>query len=156
MLPKAYDPKAVEEKLAKLWKENGVFKAEIDKNKKPFVIVIPPPNITGVLHMGHGLNNTLQDTLIRFNRMNGRSANWVPGTDHGGIATQNVIEKKLSKEQKLSRHDLGREKFVETVWYACGRMPTKKVMLLVGYIIPPSFTWMCNALSAPDMRSRSF
>ena len=116
MLPKAYDPKAVEEKLAKLWKGKGVFKAEIDKNKKPFVIVIPPPNITGVLHMGHGLNNTLQDTLIRFNRMNGRSANWVPGTDHGGIATQNVIEKKLSKEQKLSRHDLGREKFVDVVW----------------------------------------
>ena len=116
MLPKAYDPKEVEEKISQLWKDKQVFKAEIDETKKPYVIVIPPPNITGALHMGHGLNNTLQDTLIRFHRMNGECANWVPGTDHGGIATQNVIEKKLSKEQKLSRHDLGREKFVQTVW----------------------------------------
>lgn len=116
MLPKAYEPKEVEQKISKLWQEKHVFKAEIDENKKPYVIVIPPPNITGALHMGHGLNNTLQDTLIRFHRMNGECANWVPGTDHGGIATQNVIEKKLSKEQKLSRHDLGREKFVQTVW----------------------------------------
>ncbi len=116
MLPKAYDPKLVEEKLSKLWHQNNLFKANINEDKKPYVIVIPPPNITGALHMGHGLNNTLQDTLIRFHRMNGECANWVPGTDHGGIATQNVIEKKLSKEQKLSRHDLGRDKFVETVW----------------------------------------
>jgi len=116
MLPKAYDPKLVEEKLSKLWKEKQVFKPQLDEAKKPYVIVIPPPNITGVLHMGHGLNDTLQDTLIRFHRMRGESANWVPGTDHGGIATQNVLEKKLAKEQKLSRHDLGREKFVATVW----------------------------------------
>lgn len=116
MLPKAYDPKLVEEKLAKLWKEQQVFKPVLDESKKPYVIVIPPPNITGALHMGHGLNDTLQDTLIRFHRMRGESANWVPGTDHGGIATQNVLEKKLAKEQKLSRHDLGREKFVDTVW----------------------------------------
>lgn len=116
MLPKAYDPKLVEETLSKLWQEKRVFKSAIDKSKKPYVIVIPPPNITGALHMGHGLNNTLQDTLIRFHRMQGECANWVPGTDHGGIATQNVIEKKLSKEEKLSRHDLGREKFLDTVW----------------------------------------
>jgi valyl-tRNA synthetase len=116
MLPKAYDPKLVEEKLSKLWQEKGVFKPVLDESKKPYVIVIPPPNITGALHMGHGLNDTLQDSLIRFHRMRGESANWVPGTDHGGIATQNVLEKKLAKEQKLSRHDLGREKFVELVW----------------------------------------
>lgn len=116
MLPKAYDPKLVEEKLSKLWQEKGVFKPVLDESKKTYVIVIPPPNITGALHMGHGLNDTLQDTLIRFHRMRGESANWVPGTDHGGIATQNVLEKKLAKEQKLSRHDLGREKFVELVW----------------------------------------
>ena len=116
MLPKAYEPQEVEEKLVNKWQEAKLFAAKVDKNKKPFVIVIPPPNITGALHMGHALNDTLQDALIRAHRMFGQEAYWVPGTDHGGIATQNVIEKKLSKEQHLSRHDLGREKFVETVW----------------------------------------
>lgn len=116
MLPKAYEPKEVEEKLIKLWQERGVFKAKIDRARKPFTIVIPPPNITGALHVGHGLNDTLQDVLIRFHRMLGENAFWVPGTDHGGIATQNVLEKKLAKEQKISRHDLGREAFVQTVW----------------------------------------
>lgn len=115
-LPKAYDPKNVEDKLSKIWKEKGLFKAQIDEKKQPYTIVIPPPNITGVLHMGHGLNNTLQDMLVRYHRMKGECVNWVPGTDHGGIATQNVIEKRLAKEQHLSRHDLGREKFVSTVW----------------------------------------
>ncbi|MDR0953177.1 MAG: valine--tRNA ligase [Elusimicrobiota bacterium] len=116
MLPKAYDPKLVEEKLAKLWQDKQVFKSKIDAAKKPYVIVIPPPNITGALHIGHGLNNTLQDVLIRYHRMKGESANWVPGLDHGGIATQNVVEKALAKEQKLTRHDLGREQFVQHVW----------------------------------------
>ncbi len=116
MLPKAYEPKEVEEKLVNKWQEAKLFTAKVDKNKKPFVIVIPPPNITGALHMGHALNDTLQDALIRAHRMFGQESYWVPGTDHGGIATQNVIEKKLAKEQHLSRHDLGREKFVQTVW----------------------------------------
>lgn len=116
MLPKAYEPQEVEQKLAEKWQNSKLFAAKTDKNKKPFVIVIPPPNITGALHMGHALNNTLQDALIRSHRMFGEEAYWVPGTDHGGIATQNVIEKKLAKEQHLSRHDLGREKFVDTVW----------------------------------------
>lgn len=116
MLPKAYEPQEVEQKLAEKWQNSKLFAAKVDKNKKPFVIVIPPPNITGALHMGHALNNTLQDALIRSHRMFGEEACWVPGTDHGGIATQNVIEKKLSKEQHISRHDLGREKFVDTVW----------------------------------------
>ncbi len=116
MLPKAYEPQEVEEKLINKWQEAKLFTAKVDKNKKPFVVVIPPPNITGALHMGHALNDTLQDTLIRSHRMFGQEAYWVPGTDHGGIATQNVIEKKLAKEQHLTRHDLGREKFVETVW----------------------------------------
>ncbi|MDR1683955.1 MAG: valine--tRNA ligase [Elusimicrobiota bacterium] len=116
MLPKAYDPKLVEETLSKRWQKSGVFKAEIDANKKPFTIVIPPPNITGALHMGHGLNNTLQDMLIRYRRMNGQPAAWVPGVDHGGIATQNVVEKALAKDKKLTRHDLGREEFVNHVW----------------------------------------
>lgn len=116
MLPKAYEPQEVESKLVEKWQNAKLFTAKADKNKKPFVIVIPPPNITGALHMGHALNDTLQDALIRAHRMFGQEAYWVPGTDHGGIATQNVIEKKLSKEQHLTRHDLGREKFVETVW----------------------------------------
>ena len=116
MLPKAYEPQEVESKLVEKWQNAKLFTAKVDKNKKPFVIVIPPPNITGALHMGHALNDTLQDALIRAHRMFGQEAYWVPGTDHGGIATQNVIEKKLSKEQHLSRHDLGREKFVQTAW----------------------------------------
>lgn len=116
MLPKAYEPQEVEQKLAEKWQNAKIFGAKADKNKKPFVIVIPPPNITGSLHMGHALNDTLQDVLIRAHRMFGEEALWVPGTDHGGIATQNVIEKKLAKEEHKSRHDLGREKFVETVW----------------------------------------
>ena len=116
MLPKAYEPQEVEKKLAEKWQNAKLFAAKADKTKKPFVIVIPPPNITGALHMGHALNDTLQDVLIRSHRMFGEEAFWVPGTDHGGIATQNVIEKKLAKEEHKSRHDLGREKFVETVW----------------------------------------
>ncbi len=116
MLPKAYEPQEVEQKLIDKWQKAQLFKAKVDLAKKPFVIVIPPPNITGALHMGHALNDTLQDSLIRAHRMFGQEAYWVPGTDHGGIATQNVIEKKLAKEQHKSRHDLGREEFVKTVW----------------------------------------
>lgn len=115
-LPKAYDPKLVEDVLTDKWQAAGLFKVEVKEGLTPYTMVIPPPNITGALHMGHGLNNTLQDALIRYHRMNGKNAAWVVGTDHGGIATQNVIEKKLAKEQKLTRHDLGREKFVEVVW----------------------------------------
>ena len=123
MLPKAYEPQEVEKKLADKWQEAHLFAAKQDKNKKPFVIVIPPPNITGALHMGHASTNTLQDTLIRAHRMFGEDAYWVPGTDHGGIATQNVIEKKLAKEQHKTRHDLGREEFLKVVWewyHECG------------------------------------
>jgi len=117
MLPKAYESKPVESKWVEAWQDKGLFLSKIpeDKNKKSFVIVIPPPNITGALHMGHALNNTLQDILIRYNRMNGKEAYWVPGTDHGGIATQNVMEKML-KAEKLRREDLGREKFLERLW----------------------------------------
>ncbi|WP_428898297.1 valyl-tRNA synthetase [Parelusimicrobium proximum] len=116
MLPKAYDPKLVEEKLTDLWQEAGLFKSQIVAGVKPYVIVIPPPNITGALHMGHALNCSLQDSLIRYHRMLGRPAYWVPGSDHGGIATQNVVEKQLARDKKLTRYDLGREKFIETVW----------------------------------------
>lgn len=110
-----YNPKEVEDRIYKNWEEKGYFTPKIDKSKKPFVIVIPPPNVTGSLHMGHALNNTMIDILIRRARMQGKPALYVPGTDHAGIATQNVVEKELKKEGK-SRHDLGREKFIERVW----------------------------------------
>ena len=115
-LPKAYDPKDFEDRIYAMWKDGGYFKPKDDgSGKDPFVIVIPPPNVTGVLHMGHGLNNSLQDVLIRYWRMKGRPTLWVPGTDHAGIATQNVVERRL-KEKGLERHDLGREKFLEETW----------------------------------------
>ncbi len=114
-LSKVYEPKAVEEKWYKVWEENGYFTPDPKASGKPFVIVIPPPNITGSLHMGHALDNSIQDILIRFNRMKGIPTLWVPGTDHAGIATQNVVEKELAKEKKR-KEDIGREKFVEMVW----------------------------------------
>jgi len=114
-LPSRYDSKTVENKWYTLWEKSGYFTPTVDSKKKPFVIVIPPPNVTGILHMGHALNNTIQDILIRWRRMSGDPTLWVPGVDHAGIATQNVVEKKLAKEGK-TRHQLGREKFVEAVW----------------------------------------
>src|SRR5213596_570823 len=114
-LPPQYDPHAVERPLYGRWLERGVFTARADSPKPPYVIVIPPPNVTAVLHMGQGLNNVTQDVLIRFERMRGREALWLPGTDHAGIATQNVVERLVAKEGK-TRFDLGREAFVERVW----------------------------------------
>ncbi|MCX5680236.1 MAG: valine--tRNA ligase [Candidatus Omnitrophica bacterium] len=114
-LPKAYTPHEVEDRLYKDWEDKGYFRGSPDPSKKPYSIVIPPPNITGILHMGHALNNTIQDILIRFKRMQGFQTEWMPGTDHAGIATQNVVERKLAKD-KVKRQDLGREKFVEEVW----------------------------------------
>ena len=114
-IPSQYNPKEVEEKWYKLWEQKGFFEASVDPDKKPYCIVIPPPNITGILHMGHALNNTIQDILIRYKRMQGYSSLWMPGTDHAGIATQNVVEKQLAKDG-VKRQDLGREKFLEHVW----------------------------------------
>ncbi len=114
-LAKAYEAKLVEKKWYEEWKKRGYFKASSKSKKKPYTIVIPPPNVTGILHMGHALNNTLQDILIRYKRMSGYEALWMPGTDHAGIATQNVVEKSL-REEGLTRHQLGREKFLERVW----------------------------------------
>lgn len=110
-----YDPLAIESGIYQRWQDAGVFKASADSDREPYVIVIPPPNVTSELHSGHGLNNTLQDVLIRFQRMRGREACWLPGTDHAGIATQNVVERALAKEG-TTRHDLGREQFVERIW----------------------------------------
>ncbi len=114
-IPSRYNPKESEGKWYKFWEENNFFHAEPKPKKKPYSIVIPPPNITGILHMGHALNNTIQDIYIRFKRMMGSETLWIPGTDHAGIATQNVVEKKLAAEGK-SKDDLGRAKFLEEVW----------------------------------------
>jgi valyl-tRNA synthetase len=114
MLDKTYQPQDVETRLYKAWEEGGCFRHGI-KSGKPYTIALPPPNVTGSLHMGHALNHTLQDVLIRYQRMRGRDALWQPGTDHAGIATQMVVERQLAEKQQ-NRHDMGREKFVERVW----------------------------------------
>jgi valyl-tRNA synthetase len=114
-IPKNYDPKNVEDRWYKIWVEKGYFHAEVNKDKTPYVIVIPPPNVTSALHMGHAFNNTIQDILVRVKRKQGFETLWLPGTDHAGIATQNVVERELRKEGK-TRHDLGREEFVKRVW----------------------------------------
>jgi valyl-tRNA synthetase len=114
-LSKAYEPKSVEERWYAFWIEKNYFHADENAGGTPFSIVIPPPNVTGSLHVGHALNSTLQDLLVRWMRMSGRNTLWVPGTDHAGIATQNVVERQLAKEN-IDRHALGREKFIEKVW----------------------------------------
>ena len=114
-LPKAYEFSAVERKWYQYWEEHKKFQATMDDGKPSFSIVIPPPNVTGVLHVGHALNNTLQDVLVRFRRMQGYNTLWLPGTDHAGIATQNVVERQLATENS-SRHAIGRKKFIERVW----------------------------------------
>ena len=114
-LAKTYDPKGIEDRLYQKWLDKKYFHAEVDHSKTPFTIVIPPPNITGQLHMGHALDNTMQDILIRFKRMQGYNALWQPGTDHASIATEVKIIEKL-KEQGIDKHDLGREKFLERAW----------------------------------------
>ena len=115
-LPKTYDPKAVEDKLYSFWNDSGFFHAEVNPKKKPYTIVIPPPNVTGQLHMGHAFDETLQDILIRTKRMQGYEALWMPGTDHAGIATQIKVEENLRKEEGKTRYDLGREEFLKRVW----------------------------------------
>ena len=115
MLPKAYEPAEVEERWYRFWEEQGLFRADETSAAPAYSIVIPPPNVTGDLHMGHALNNTLQDILCRYRRMHGDNVLWMPGTDHAGIATQNVVERQLA-EEGLDRHEIGREKFTERVW----------------------------------------
>ncbi|MFH0762296.1 MAG: valine--tRNA ligase [Candidatus Omnitrophota bacterium] len=114
-IPTRYNPKEAEDKWYKYWEEKNLFSAKPRPDKKPFSIVIPPPNVTGILHMGHALNNTIQDILIRYHRMRQDESLWMPGTDHAGIATQNVVEKQIAKEG-FKRQDLGRDKFIERVW----------------------------------------
>ena len=117
-MEKTFDSAAVESRIAAIWEEAGAFKAGRPERlaAKPYTIVIPPPNVTGSLHMGHALNNTLQDILCRFERMRGRDVLWQPGTDHAGIATQMVVERQLAETQQPDRRELGREEFLKRVW----------------------------------------
>ncbi|MBA4064566.1 MAG: valine--tRNA ligase [Isosphaera sp.] len=119
-LAKAYDPKAAQERFLREWEDKGYFRSDPD-GRKPFTIVIPPPNVTGALHMGHALNNTLQDVLIRWRRAQGYNALWMPGTDHAGIATQAVVERLVFAQEKKTRHDLGRDELVRRIWDWKGR-----------------------------------
>ena len=114
-LPKNYDPKAIEQKWYDWWREKGFFHSDAARGGKPYTIVIPPPNVTGILHMGHALNESIQDVMVRRKRMQGFNTVWVPGTDHAGIATQIVVERQLNAEG-IKRQELGREGFLERVW----------------------------------------
>ena len=114
-LPPQYDPQATEAKWQKYWEDNQTFKADPEKGGEPYCVVIPPPNVTGSLHMGHAFEETLIDVLVRYHRMTGRNTLWLPGTDHASIAVQTILEKQLKAEGK-TRHDLGREKFLERAW----------------------------------------
>ena len=115
-LDKTYQPENFESEIYKQWEEQGCFKPSMDKSQQAFSIALPPPNVTGSLHMGHAFQQTIMDSLIRFHRMDGDNTLWQCGTDHAGIATQMVVERKLAAEEKLTRHDLGREKFIERIW----------------------------------------
>ncbi|MEO8457486.1 MAG: valine--tRNA ligase [Chloroflexota bacterium] len=126
-MPKAYDPHAMEAALYQMWLDKGYFKPRTVPDREPFCIIMPPPNVTGELHLGHALTATVEDTLIRWHRMLGDPTLWVPGVDHAGIATQNVVEKQLAKEG-MSRHDLGREAFVERVWKWVGQIRNRIVL----------------------------
>ena len=114
-LPKTYDPKASESRLYQFWLDGGFFNAEVDKNKKPYSIVLPPPNVTGQLHMGHALDETMQDILIRYKRMCGYETLWLPGTDHASIATEVKVVEKLAKSGR-SKKDVGRDGFMQEAW----------------------------------------
>ena len=115
-LPKQYDPQQAQQRLLEFWNQRGYFHSKPEHGREPFTIVIPPPNVTGALHMGHALNNTLQDVLIRWRRMQGYNALYMPGTDHAGIATQAVVERLICQQEKKTRHDLGREELVKRIW----------------------------------------
>ncbi len=115
-LPKQYQPSEAQSRWLDYWQENGYFDANPNSEKPPHTIMIPLPNVTGALHMGHALNGTLQDLITRWRRMQGYEALWMPGTDHAGIATQAVVERRMFEEEGLTRHDIGREALVERIW----------------------------------------
>jgi valyl-tRNA synthetase len=151
-LSSAYAPETTESKWYEVWEKRGLFGASPDPAKRPFTIVIPPPNVTGSLHMGHALNNTLQDVLVRRARMKGFQALWIPGTDHGGIATQNVVEKILKKEGK-TRHDLGRTAFLERMW--AWRKESGDAILHQLRKLGSSLDWTRTRFTMDDKSSRA-
>jgi len=134
-MDKSYDHKKVEDKIYKKWEASGAFKPEINPSGEPYSISLPPPNVTGNLHMGHAYEDTLQDILVRFQRMRGKKALWVPGTDHAAIATQAKVEEKMYKKDKKTRHDLGREKFVENVVVATRHILFWSLPVVVLFIV---------------------
>ena len=148
-----YDPTSIEPPLYQEWEQRGVFRRQPDSGRKPFVIVIPPPNVTAVLHMGHGLNNTVQDVIMRFERMRGRDALWVPGTDHAGIATQNVVERLILKESGQTRFDIGREAFVKRAEAFVEE--TRGVILEQLKVIGCSCDWSLTAYTLSPQLSRA-
>ena len=152
-LPKVYDPSTVEKRIYDMWQTGGYFKGVIDPNKKPFSIVMPPPNVTGQLHMGHALDSTLQDILTRYKRMQGYAALWLPGTDHAGIATQIKVEQDLREKEGLSRYDLGREKFLERVWDWKNKYGDRIVEQ--QKVLGASCDWDRSAFTMDEMRAKS-
>ena len=152
-LPKVYDPGTVEKRIYEMWQSHGCFKGVIDPDKKPFSIVMPPPNVTGQLHMGHALDSTLQDILIRYKRMQGYAALWLPGTDHAGIATQIKVEEELRVKEGLTRYDLGREKFLERVWDWKNKYGDRIVEQ--QKVLGASCDWDRSAFTMDETRARS-
>ena len=152
-LPKVYDPGTVEKRIYDMWQSHGCFKGVIDPDKKPFSIVMPPPNVTGQLHMGHALDSTLQDILIRYKRMQGYAALWLPGTDHAGIATQIKVEEELRVKEGLTRYDLGREKFLERVWDWKNKYGDRIVEQ--QKVLGASCDWDRSAFTMDETRARS-
>ncbi len=136
-LPPQYDPQATEAKWQKYWEDNQTFKADPEKGGEPYCVVIPPPNVTGSLHMGHAFEETLIDVLVRYHRMTGRNTLWLPGTDHASIAVQTILEKQLKAEGK-TRHDLGREKFLER--RGSGKL-NRAILLLINCAV-----WACQSI----------
>ncbi len=152
-LPKVYDPSTVEKRIYEMWQSHGCFKGIIDPDKKPFSIVMPPPNVTGQLHMGHALDSTLQDILTRYKRMQGYAALWLPGTDHAGIATQIKVEEELRVKEGLTRYDLGREKFLDRVWEWKNKYGNRIVEQ--QKVLGASCDWDRSAFTMDETRAKS-
>ncbi|KAI4347497.1 hypothetical protein L6164_008307 [Bauhinia variegata] len=152
-MAKQYSPSAVEKSWYEWWEKSGFFVADANSSKPPFVIVLPPPNVTGALHIGHALTAAIEDTIIRWRRMSGYNALWVPGMDHAGIATQVVVEKKIMREKKLTRHDLGREKFISEVWNWKNKYGGTILRQLRR--LGASLDWSRESFTMDDRRSRA-
>ena len=151
-ISKTYEPQQIEKKWYEFWEKNEYFQPEGDTSKPPFTVLMPPPNVTGILHMGHVLNNTLQDIVIRYHRMLGESTLWLPGVDHAGIATQNMVEKELAKEGK-TRQEIGREKMLELIW----KWKEEKGGLIIDQLkmLGASCDWSRLRFTMDDMLSRA-